>query len=230
VAFALSRLAPGLRAGYVQTAGGALAGWLSDTVDALLERGMLVDHVTAGPCHGGGLESVTVEGAMDAGKQALGWDCAILGPGPGILGSASALGHGGLAALTNAHAAMAVGCHALVLVPRLSSGDPRERHRGLSHHTETVLKLLLAPVTVPLAEGLTPVGEGALAGAASGPTAHLVERVDATRLLEEYRASGLPATTMGRPLDQDRDFFLAGLAGGAVLARHASHWRKSRDV
>ena len=65
-----------------------------------------------------------------------------MGPGPGILGSASALGHGGLAALANAHAALALGS-AVVLVPRLSSADPRERHRGLSHHTDTVLRMLL---------------------------------------------------------------------------------------
>ena len=30
-----------------------------------------------------------------------------------------------------------------MLSPRLSSADPRERHRGLSHHTLTVLELLL---------------------------------------------------------------------------------------
>jgi hypothetical protein len=30
--------------------------------------------------------------------------------------------------------------------------------------------------------------------------------------------SGLPATTMGRRLDDDRDFLRAGLAGGAALA------------
>ena len=58
----------------------------------------------------------------------------IVGPGPGILGSATALGHGGMAALDGAHAALALGCR------RCSrrgcpSGDPRERHRGLSHHT-----------------------------------------------------------------------------------------------
>ena len=91
----------------------------------------------------------------------LDWDCAIVGPGPGILGSASSLGHGGLAALTNSHAALSLGCP-VALVPRLSSGDERERHRGLSHHTETVLALLLRPVRVPVPAGVSlPVGRRA---------------------------------------------------------------------
>jgi hypothetical protein len=36
----------------------------------------------------------------------------------------------------------------------MSQSDPRERHRGLSHHTRTVLDLLLAPVEVAVPEGL----------------------------------------------------------------------------
>ena len=36
-----------------------------------------------------------------------------------------------------------------LLSPRMSVGDPRARHHGLSHHTRSVLELLLAGVTVP---------------------------------------------------------------------------------
>ena len=39
-----------------------------------------------------------------------------------------------------------------LLCPRMSSSDERERHRGLSHHTASVLELLLAPVRVPVPE------------------------------------------------------------------------------
>ena len=143
------RRAPGTSVGYVQTAGGALPGALSDVVADLLDRGLIADHVTAGPCFGGRYEAITVEGALDAGARRLGWDFALVGPGPGILGSASALGHGGLAALSSAHAALSLGCR-VVLAPRLSSCDRRERHRGLSHHTATVLELLLHPLEVAL--------------------------------------------------------------------------------
>ena len=174
VAFAVAHLRPGTRVGYVQTPGGALAGGLSDTVADLVHRGLLAGHVTAGPCHGGQEEAITVEGALDAAARQLGWDCAIVGPGPGILGSSSALGHGGLAALSNSHAALSLGCP-VVVVPRMSSGDERERHRGLSHHTETVLSLLLRPVRVAVPAGVSlPSGAGlerAIAQAATGSAA-----------------------------------------------------------
>ena len=217
VAFALAHLRPGTRAGYVQTVGGALPGGLSDTVADLIHRGFLAGHVTAGPCHGAPAEAITVEGALDAAVRRLEWDCAIVGPGPGILGSNSSLGHGGLAALSNAHAALALGCP-VALVPRLSSGDERERHRGLSHHTETVLAMLLGRVRVPMPTGLSlPSGAG-LERAVGPGGGHEGVSIDVSGIVEPYLSSGLPASTMGRSFDEDRDFFLAALAGGVLLA------------
>jgi hypothetical protein len=219
-AFALSDAAPGLRTGYVQTAGGALPGALSDTVAALRERGAIAEHVTAAPCFGGTHEAITVEGALHAGAAALGWDCALVGPGPGILGSSSALGHGGLAALGSAHAALSLGCE-VVVAPRLSSGDPRERHLGLSHHTATVLHLLLVSVRVAFPAPLDGPAAEALEDALSAGPGHEPMHVAVSGLLESYSETGLPARTMGRALAEDRDFFAAALAGGAALAEVA---------
>ena len=82
----------------------------------------------------------------------FGWDAVLAGPGPGIIGSETRLGHGGIAALDTAHAALALGMPTL-LSPRLSSADARERHRGVSHHTLTVMQLLLGAVEVPVPAG-----------------------------------------------------------------------------
>jgi uncharacterized protein DUF3866 len=215
-AFAASARSGGVRVGYLQTAGGALPGPLSDVVQDLIDRGSLIDHVTVATCFGGPREAITLEGALHAVRARLDWDAAFVGPGPGILGSASAFGHGGLAALHSAHSALALGGE-VTLTPRLSSGDPRPRHHGLSHHTRSVLELLMRPVSVVLPSGITDETRGQLqlsidAGGHSG-----VE-VDVDDLLEPYRESGLPITTMGRSLDQDEEFFRAALAGGAVLA------------
>jgi hypothetical protein len=152
VAWAFARAAPRSKLGFVQTEGGALPGGRSRTVRALRERGLLAGHLTAGAAFGGEAEAITLAGAVHHGLRTLGWDAAVCGPGPGIVGSASPLGHGGMSALDCAHAALALGCPAL-LVARMSSGDERARHRGLSHHTLTVLDLLLAPVTVALPRG-----------------------------------------------------------------------------
>jgi hypothetical protein len=205
VAWAAMEALPGARIGYVQTAGGALPGALSRVVREMLDSRMLAGHVTAAPAFGGVHEAISTPGALHAGFTALGWDGAIVGPGPGILGSATALGHGGLAALDNAHAALALGATAIV-VPRMSSGDARPRHRGLSHHTRTVLELMLRPALVALPPGVDerlPGEHQARAG------------IDD---LDGYRESGLPARTMGRGPDEDELFFRASLAGGSVLA------------
>ena len=80
------------------------------------------------------------------------------------LKSSNGNGHGGLAALDAAHAALALGLPTL-LCPRMSSSDERHRHRGLSHHTASVLELLLAPVRVPVPEAEL---EGVIFDALSG--------------------------------------------------------------
>ena len=190
--------------GYVQTGGGALPGSLSRDVSDLLDRGLLAGHVTAGPAYGGGEEAITLIGAID-GAAELGWKAVIAGPGPGILGSATAYGHGGMAALDVIHAALALDAPAL-LSPRLSSGDPRPRHQGLSHHTRSVLELALGPVTVPM-----PVEFMELAPDVAG-----VVPVDVD--LAAYGESGLPRRTMGRDLEEDRPFFAGPLAAGKALA------------
>jgi hypothetical protein len=191
--------------GFVQTWGGALPGQLSRVVAELRERELLCGHITAGPSFGGQHEAITTTGALGAAFGELGWDAAIAGPGPGIIGSGSALGHGGMAALDSAHAALALGCPT-VIVPRMSSGDPRERHRGLSHHTRTVLELMLQPALVALPEG----ADVAL------PGQHEAKVGEAD--LDGYRTSGLPASTMGRGTAEDELFFRAALAGGSVLS------------
>jgi hypothetical protein len=199
---------PDARLGYVQTAGGALPGSHSRVVAQMRESGLLAGHLTAAPAFGGADgEAISTPGGIHHAIADLGWDAVVCGPGPGILGSGSALGHGGMAALDSAHAALALGCP-VVLCARMSSGDPRERHRGLSHHTRTVLELLLAPVTVAL-----PVGEPAHVAEAAG---HDLRELPAD--LDGYRASGLPATTMGRSLEEDPLFFAAALVSGTALA------------
>lgn len=227
-AWAAGRAGPGLRVGFIQTAGGALPGSLSTDVAELRRAGLLCAHVTAGPAYGGELEAVTVIGALQAAAGRLGWDAAIAGPGPGIVGSGTSLGHGAMAALDTAHAALILGMETLV-APRMSSGDPRPRQRGLSHHTETVLRMLLGNVRVPAPD--IPPPPWRRIGDDGAPLDRLRQACGQRHELwirpapvDEYAASGLPATTMGRALAEDRLFFAAALAAGdglAVAARAA---------
>ena len=122
-----------------------------------------------------------------------------------------------MAALDSAHASLSLRCPT-VISPRLSSSDPRERHLHLSHHTFTVLELLLgeADVAVPDVD---------LPGAAEAKR-YLTEAAgDRHRLrsvpvdLGGYREASLPTKTMGRSLEEDPLFFSAPLAAGTILAQ-----------
>jgi hypothetical protein len=195
----------------VQTGGGALPGSFSRDVAELRRRELICGHITAAPSYGGEYEAISTAGALDAAAHKLDWDAVIAGPGPGIIGSDTALGHGGIAALDTAHASLALGLPTL-LSPRLSSADPRERHRPVSHHTLTVMKLLLSGVEVPVPAGeQTPIA--ALTTAAG--TRHRLRETPAD--LPGYTSSNLPARTMGRTIDEDPLFFAAALASGQAL-------------
>jgi Protein of unknown function (DUF3866) len=248
VAWAFAQANPGGRLGFVQTPGGALPGGHSRIVRTLRERGLLAGHITAGAAYGGEGEAVATAGALHHGLRTLGWDAAVCGPGPGIVGSSSPLGHGGMHALDSAHTAIALGAPTLV-VARMSSADARPRHRGISHHTLTVLDLLLEPVTVALPAGIrSPVGADLRArlGSVYGSS---VERIKPQMELDvdrparmarhdwrrapvdmpAYLASGLPAETMGRMLVEDPLFFGAALAGGTVLSDLCEHTEGQAD-
>jgi hypothetical protein len=228
-AWAAAQRRPGSRIGFVQGAGAALPGGMSRDVAELRERNLICGHVTAGPAYGGEQEAISVAGALDAAERRLGWEAAIVGPGPGILGSATSLGHGAMAALDGAHAALSLGMATLVC-PRLSSSDDRERHRGLSHHSATVLEMLLGAVRVPVPEAElegwplldAEAPEGGSAQAALDDLIEVcrgrhdiaVQRID----LDGYARSGLPARTMGREIVEDPLFFAAPLAAGRALA------------
>ncbi len=213
-AWAAARAAPGIRVGYVQTGGGALPGSLSRNLAELRECGLLCGHITAAPAYGGEHEALSTVGALDAAGR-LGWDAALVGPGPGIIGSDTEFGHGGMAALDSAHAALSLKLPT-VLSPRLSASDPRERHRDVSHHTYTVLELLLAPVEVAVPEG----EDGIAAALEAAPGKHRLRPAPAD--LAAYEATGLPTRTMGRDSAEDPLFFRAALAAGNALGAAAA--------
>jgi hypothetical protein len=130
-----------LRVAYVQLGGGALPVSLSDTVRVLKRSGYLEVAVAVAPCIDGDMQAVTPVSAL-AWCSEQGFDVVVCSIGPGISGTASALGHGGLVAVEAANTAAALG-GSPVLAVRYSEADPRERHRGVSHHTGRLSSSLL---------------------------------------------------------------------------------------
>jgi Protein of unknown function (DUF3866) len=194
-------LGEGLRVAYAQLPGGALPLPLSDTVRLLRERGLLTTTISVGACFGGEQECVGVASSL-AWAAAGGFDAVVCSIGPGIVGTGSRLGHGGLAAADAANAASALGGRP-VLAARVSEVDERERHRGVSHHTEAVLTLCLGSVTVAW-----PAGLEAPAWVAAR------EEVDVEGW--EAACAGLPLSHMGRGPNEEPWFFAAAFAAGRL--------------
>ena len=240
LAWAFSSQAPGMRLGYVQTEGGALPGGHSRTVRELRRRGLLAGHITAGGAFGGEAEAITTGGAIHHGLSRLGWDAVVCGPGPGIVGSASALGHGGMAALDSAHVSLALGCPTLVVARMSSSDQPRTPSRDLPPHAHgprpaagagdggAARRHALPGRQRPRAPGWGPCSgtrpprRAGLALDVERPAR--ITRHDWRRAavdLPGFAATGLPSVTMGRELAEDPLFFASALAGGGALSELA---------
>jgi Protein of unknown function (DUF3866) len=197
-----SQLAPvcaalaGLRIAYVQLAGGALPVSLSDAVRTL----QLAEAISVGPCFDGDKEAVNVASAL----LACDADAIVCGIGPGIVGTGSPWGHGAVSAAEAANAAAALGGRPILCV-RVSEGESRERHLGVSHHTRAVLSLCLGDVVVAWPEG-------------RDAPEWLIPREEVDTSGWEQACAGLPLSHMGRGPAEDPAFFEAAYAAG-VLAR-----------
>jgi hypothetical protein len=192
----------GVRTAYVQVPGGALPVSLSDAVRALKARSLVEVSVAVGACVEGDLQAVTVASALTW-AAAAGFDAAVCAVGPGIVGTGSPFGHGGLSAAEAANAAAALE-GVPVVAARASDGDLRERHRGVSHHTRSVAKLGPSEAVVAWPKGMR------------APQGLTIEEVDVTGW--EDACAGLPLMHMGRGRDDDPVFFAAAYAAG-VYAR-----------
>ena len=208
-----SQLAPacagigeGLRVAYVQLSGGALPVSLSDSLRALKRRGLVELGIASGACVDGDAQAVGVASAL-AWAKAEGFAVAVCAVGPGIVGTASPLGHGGVAAAEAANAAGALG-GSPVLAVRVSERDSRERHQGVSHHTRAVLELAIGDVTVAWPAGL------------DAPD-WLVEREEVDLAGWREACAGLPLEHMGRGVDDDPWFFASAFAAGRLAGRLA---------
>lgn len=206
VAAAIRATVPAARLTYVMTDGAALPIVISDLVEAMTRVGLIDTTITAGHAFGGDLEAVSVPSALALARHVTHADVAIVAMGPGVVGTDSPLGTTALEVPAVLDAAAALGGRP-VAVLRMSDGDPRERHRGVSHHTRTALDLVRSPVLVAAPE------EGAFEHPRHD--VRVVPGPDVPALLD---ALGLHVTTMGRGPAEDPLFFRATAAAGALAA------------
>ncbi|NLG21285.1 MAG: DUF3866 family protein, partial [Actinomycetales bacterium] len=224
----LRERAPRARAAYLMTDGGALPAAFSRTCAVLRESEWLAAVVSCGQAYGGDYEAVNAYSGLLAARHVVGADVVVVAQGPGNLGTGSTWGFSGVSAGEALNAAAALGGTGVAAL-RVSGADPRERHRGISHHSRTAYCRVLnrpADLPIPLLEGHPGIDQ-ALAHqvarqaeelCAAGP--HLVRHdIGLEGLGEVLEHTPVRLSTMGRGLDQDPAAFLAAAAAG----RHAAH-------
>ncbi len=209
------RSARGGRVAYVMTDGAALPLALSDLVVAMRDTGLVDATVTAGHAFGGDLEAVSVPSALSLAVHALDADLVVVAMGPGVVGTGAALGTTAVEAAAVLDASAALGGDPILAV-RASGADPRERHRGVSHHVATVLDLCRSRVTVATSTGAPLARDD-----------HDVVTVpdDEVDVAARLAARGLRVTSMGRDAGDDPTFFRAAGAAGLVAARRPGRRR-----
>jgi len=208
---------PAARVAYLMTDGGALPAWFSRTLDALREH--LAGTITTGQAFGGDLEASTVHTGLLAARHVLAADVTIVAQGPGNLGTGTRWGFSGVALGEAINAIAVLNGHPIGSL-RISDGDARPRHRGVSHHSLTAYgRVALAPADLVVPDGLAPE-LAAEVDAALKPLAnrHRLIQIGVSGLDAALRASPVALSTMGRGLDADYAYFLAAAAAG----RHAA--------
>jgi hypothetical protein len=220
VAAAVKHADPALKVAYVMTDFAALPLALSEVIRASVEVGLIDATVTCGQAFGGQYEAVNLHSGLLAARHVTGADVAIVAIGPGVVGTATPFGHGGVA---QGEAVNAVGAlrGTPVATLRISFAEERSRHRIVSHHTLTALsRIALAPALVPVP--LLPTGQAK----------SVADVLDTSGVLRRHRRvecgsgfapapdmRGVRVSTMGRAPADDPAFFAAAFAAGEACAR-----------
>lgn len=206
VAAAFLARRPDARVAYVMTDGAALPMALSDLVVRMTETGLVHVTITAGHAFGGDHEAVSVPSALAAAVGLEAADLVIVAMGPGVVGTDTALGTSAVEVAAVLDATAALGGRPICCV-RASGADPRPRHRGASHHVDTILSLTRSRVEV-----------ATVAGAAVATDVHDVHTLDPGDVPALLAERGLRVTSMGRGPEDDPLFHAAAGAAGVLAA------------
>jgi len=204
---------------YLMTDSAALPLAFSHLVRELKERGIIHTTVTCGQAFGGDVEAVNIYTALMASSAA---DVVIVAPGPGHVGTGTSFGFSGIEQGHHIDVVNQLGGEAVV-IPRISFADPRERHRGLSHHTATVLTRACqtrSTVVLPqLPDDRAKQIDEELRKQRVGDRHTIVKETGETAVAY-MKDHSLDVKSMGRSAVHDPAYFLAAGAAGVYAAKH----------
>ncbi|MGH9026706.1 MAG: DUF3866 family protein [Acidimicrobiia bacterium] len=220
VAVAFKERAPDARLVYVMTDGAALPLALSDLVARLRGCGLIDATVTCGHAFGGDFEAVSIFSALAVARAVARADAAVVAMGPGIVGTNTRLGFTGMEVGPVLDAAAALRGKPIACL-RVSFADPRPRHRGLSHHSATALRLACrerVAVALPAVGGAEEDEVRAALRAEGIERRHDVVAITPPDVLALFDRYDIDARSMGRPASDDAMLFQAAAAAGVLAA------------
>ena len=220
VAAAVKYKEPSARIVYCMTDDAALLASFSTLLVQMRKAGLLDASITCGQAFGGDFEAVNLYSGLLAAVAVCEADVIICSQGPGLVGTATQFGHGGLSQAESLNAATVLDGVPIATL-RVSFTDARQRHLGISHHTLTALgRACLAKAMVPFPANL-PAEQASFMEkqlTESGiPQRHEVVKLNFNEA--EIDLFGLEVTTMGRTQNDDPAFFSASFVAGIFAAQ-----------
>ena len=211
-----------IKINYIMTDGGALPIAFSKTVVDLKEKEILDKTITIGHAFGGDLECTNIYTGLIAAKEILKGDVTIISMGPGIVGTGTKYGFTGIEQGSIVDAVNNLGGKAVV-APRISFKDSRGRHRGLSHHSVTVL----SEVSNTSSYLILPILEE------DEKSDYLMKQIKESKIEDKHKLIledgkevskaldkfNLQTSTMGRTINEDLEYFIALGAVGKYVAK-----------
>ncbi|EEH63365.1 hypothetical protein HMPREF0044_1289 [Gleimia coleocanis DSM 15436] len=214
----------GARITYIQDDTAALPLGYSMALAQMRENGALTATVSSGQCFGGDFEAASMPSALLVAKAVTNPDYIVVSQGPGNLGTGVKWGFSGVNAASTMNIASVLGGKVYGVV-RASEADERPRHRGISHHSVSVLnELTLVPVILPV-PALPSDQDPLTAKLFNSRLAELSIKHQVISVpVEDCRLALVnpPAAlrTMGRCLEEDELAFTTAAAAGIYAASH----------
>ena len=206
------KLCPDKKLVYIMSDGAALPMAFSKNVDNLKNMGLIDNTITYGNAFGGDYECINIYTSLITAKEICKADCVLVAMGPGIAGTGTKYGFSGIDQAVIIDAVEKLNGKSYI-IPRISFADKRPRHKGISHHTLTILSELTNKSTNVVLNSLyepaklSIIRDQLLLNSIDEKHKVDFEEYDMTK--EDLDKYGLKVKSMGRSFEEDKEFFEA---------------------
>lgn len=212
---------PGARIAYIMTDSATLPLPLSDLVWSLKKEGFIDYTITCGQAFGGDYEAVNIYSALAIAHKVANANIVIVSQGPANVGTRTKLGFSGIDQVIAINATYTLG-GIPVACPRISFAEEQLRHFGLSVHSRTILgelSIVSAIIPIPLLprDKMLLLKDYLTGSNILGK--HRVVIEDGEPAISLLREHEIFIKTMGRSIEEDREFHLSAGAAGIVSAK-----------